>query len=192
MERKNRLVVGLGNPGDGYADTYHNVGFIALDVLSARFSASDYRVEANALSADTVTEKGDRVIFIKPQTFMNLSGDAVVRFSRYYKIDPSDILVIYDDIDIKKGAVRARLNGSAGTHNGMRDIVAKLGSTDFARVRIGTGFKPNYMDLASYVLSHIPSTERDVINKAAAAAADLAKDWILGVKWETLTVDVTD
>lgn len=192
MERKNRLVVGLGNPGDGYADTYHNVGFIALDVLSARFSASDYRVEANALSADTVTAKGDRIIFIKPQTFMNLSGDAVLRFSRYYKIDPSDILVIYDDIDIKKGTVRARLNGSAGTHNGMRDIVAKLGSTDLARVRIGTGFKPNYMDLASYVLSHIPSAERDVINRAAAAAADFAEQWISGVKWETLTVDVTE
>ncbi|MCX4314324.1 MAG: aminoacyl-tRNA hydrolase, partial [Clostridia bacterium] len=133
-----KLVVGLGNPGNEYKDTYHNVGFIALDRLASRLVAPDFAFDkkSDSLLSDVVV-CGEKVLLCKPQTFMNLSGDAVSRLSRYYKIAPRDILVMYDDIDIAIGTVRARESGSAGTHNGMRDIVGKLGSTDFARVRIG-------------------------------------------------------
>lgn len=187
-----KLVVGLGNPDREYRDTYHNIGFNATDVLAARLNAPDFAFDkkSNAELSDMSAFGGDRLILCKPQTYMNLSGNAVAYLARYYKIDPNDILVMYDDIDIAKGVVRARLNGSAGTHNGMRDIVAKLGSTDFARVRIGTGFKPNYMTLADYVLSHFPSGERDLLKAACEAASGFAEKWIRGEDWQDLTVTV--
>ena len=131
-----------------------------------------------------------RVLLVKPNTYMNLSGDAVSFLARYYKIEPKDILVIYDDIDMSKGVVRARLSGSAGTHNGMRDIVAKLNSTDFARVRVGIGPKPNYMGLADYVLSKINSAFNGVMDKACGLAAAFADDWIAGKPWQDLTKTV--
>ena len=184
-----KLIVGLGNVGESYADTYHNVGFMALDLIAERLSAPAFSVKNNAFISD-VSVSGEKVFLIKPTTFMNKSGDAVTYFSRYYKIAPKDILVLCDDIDINKGAVRARLSGSAGTHNGMRDIVAKLGSTDFARVRIGTGPKPSFMDLVHYVMVHVPAAEKPVLEKALAAAADFALDFAAGKEWQTLTVNV--
>ena len=184
-----KLVVGLGNPGERYEDTYHNVGFIAIDILAERLSAPPYAKKGDALVTD-IRVGGDKVILCKPLTFMNLSGDAVSSISRYYKIAPSDIIIIYDDIDIKKGTVRVRENGSAGTHNGMRDIVAKLGSTEFPRVRIGTGLKPSFMDLADYVLSHIQAFERPIILKAADKACDFVLDKLNGKPWQDMTVTV--
>ncbi|MDE6402117.1 MAG: aminoacyl-tRNA hydrolase, partial [Clostridiales bacterium] len=141
-----KLVVGLGNPVSEYRDTYHNIGFNAIDILAARLRAPVFAFDkkSNAELSD-ISAGGERVMLCKPQTYMNLSGNAVAYLARYYKIAPTDILVMYDDIDIAKGTIRARLNGSAGTHNGMRDIVSKLGGTEFARVRIGIGLKPNYM-----------------------------------------------
>lgn len=186
-----KLVVGLGNPGGDYRDTYHNIGFIALDILVARFRAPCFTFDkkSNAELSD-VSPFGEKVILCKPQTYMNLSGDAVSALARYYKIAPKDILVIYDDVDIAKGAVRARECGSAGTHNGMRDIVQKLGSTEFARVRIGTGYKPDYMGLADYVLSHMTSAEKPLLERACAAACDFAESRIKGETWRELTVTV--
>lgn len=186
-----KLVVGLGNPGGDYRDTYHNIGFNALDRLASRFQAPDFAFDkkSNASISDLVLF-GRKTLLVKPQTYMNLSGDAVAYLARYYKLAPEDILVMYDDIDIAKGTVRARLNGSAGTHNGMRDIVSKLSSTNFARVRIGTGFKPNYMTLADYVLSRFPAGERDLLDKACAAACDFAEAWLGGKPWQELTVTV--
>lgn len=186
-----KLVVGLGNPGNEYKDTYHNVGFIALDRLASRLVAPDFAFDkkSNSLLSDVVVG-GEKVLLCKPQTFMNLSGDAVSHLARYFKIQPCDVLVMYDDIDIAIGTVRARGNGSAGTHNGMRDIVAKLGSTDFARVRIGIGFRPSFMSLAEYVLSRFTSTERPVLDAACAAACDFAIDRLNGKKWQELTVNV--
>ncbi len=185
-----KAIVGLGNPGDGYRDTYHNMGFMALDSLCERLNARAFSEEKFALVTDVYM--GEKVFLIKPLTYMNLSGDAVAYYARYYKIDSRDILVIYDDIDIKKGIVRARDGGSAGTHNGMRDLVAKLGTSEFPRVRIGTGFKPNYMNLADYVLSHVPAAERPTIDRAVSAACDYAEDFIAGKAWNTLTKDVTN
>ncbi len=184
-----KLVIGLGNPGASYADTYHNVGFMAADVLKAKLDGSEFAQKPDALISECGAGSG-KLFIIKPLTYMNLSGDAVLRYSRYYKIAPRDILVIYDDIDIKKGTVRARYGGSAGTHNGMRDIVAKLGSTEFARVRIGTGLKPQFMDLADYVLSHIQAFEKPLIDKAVEAAAELAVTWTEGKQWQDMTVAV--
>lgn len=185
-----KLIVGLGNPGDRYSDTYHNVGFMALDITAERLNAPSFKQKDCALVCDAVNPSGEKILLVKPLTYMNLSGDAVSHFAKYYKIAPKDILVIYDDIDIKKGIVRARDRGSSGTHNGMRDIVAKLGSCDFSRVRIGTGFKPEYMDLADYVLSHFQSAEKPIIQKSCEAAADFAVDFALGREWGDLTVDV--
>lgn len=184
-----KLVVGLGNPGGDYRNTYHNIGFYAMDKLAERLGLSDFAFDkrSNACLADIAVGL-HKVLFAKPQTFMNLSGDAVGALARYYKIEPKDILVVYDDIELKKGVVRARLNGSAGTHNGMRDIVAKLGSTDFARVRVGIGFKPNYMALADYVLSSVSAADRPALDAACAAASDFVCEWIEGTPWRDLTV----
>ena len=186
-----KLVVGLGNPGSDYRDTYHNIGFNALDILAARLNVRDFSLDkkSNALLTDCVIG-GEKVMLCKPQTYMNLSGDAVGYISRYYKIAPNDILVMYDDIDIAKGTVRARQSGSAGTHNGMRDIVSKLGSTDFARVRIGIGFRPNYMALADYVLSHFTQSEKPTLTAACEIACDFVSDWLNGKTWQELTVTV--
>ena len=185
-----KLVAGLGNPGGGYADTFHNVGFLALDRFADRVNAPRFYVKGDAELCDIVNSAGDKVFLCKPQTYMNLSGDAISALARYYKIPPEDILVIYDDIDIKRGTVRARLSGSAGTHNGMRDIVKKLGSEKFARVRIGTGFKPDYIPLVDYVLMHIPSVDRPILDKAYDAACDFIADWVDGKPWQDMTKTV--
>ncbi len=184
-----KLVAGLGNPGRDYAGTYHNVGFDALDALAARFCAPDFKADKTALVTD-VSVRGEKVLLAKPQTYMNLSGDAVSALARYYKIAPRDILILYDDIDINVGTVRARERGSAGTHNGMRDIVAKLNSCDFARVRIGTGPKPNYMNLADYVLSHYGAAVKKTLDAACAAACDFVEAWLSGAEWQDKTIVV--
>lgn len=185
-----KLVAGLGNPGRDYSGTYHNVGFDAVDVLAARFSAPDFceQKKHNALCSD-ISVGGEKVLLVKPLTYMNLSGDAISSLARYYKIEPQGVLVFYDDIDIHKGVVRARENGSAGTHNGMRDIVLKLGP-DFARVRIGTGPKPNYMNLADYVLSHYGEVEKKIFALAFKAACDFAESWLRGETWQDKTISV--
>lgn len=186
-----KLVVGLGNPGNDYRNTYHNIGFRAIDKLAALLCAADFSFDkkGNAELAEYAFGV-DKTLLVKPQTFMNLSGDAVSHYARYYKVMPQDILVLYDDIDIPKGTVRARMGGSAGTHNGMRDIVGKLGSEGFARVRIGIGFRPNYMGLADYVLSRIGAAENQKLDAACDAACGYAKQWIAGTPWQDLTVSV--
>ncbi len=189
-----KLVAGLGNPGKDYAGTYHNVGFEALDELTARFDAPEFTQSGigrkfNALLTE-VSVGGEKVIFVKPQTYMNLSGDTIGGIAGYLKVKPCDILVLYDDIDMPKGTVRARESGSAGTHNGMRDIVTKLGSSEFARIRIGTGPKPNYMGLADYVLSHYGEAEKKIFKAVYKAACDLAEIWIADKDWQEKTVSV--
>lgn len=186
-----KLVVGLGNPGSEYSNTYHNMGFMALDAVCKALSVPQLVEKDNALVA-SIGSGNDKVIFCKPLTYMNRSGDAVGKLSRFYKIPSNDIIVLYDDIDIPKGTVRARLNGSAGTHNGMRDIVEKLGTTDFARVRIGIGKKPDYMDMADYVLSTVSNEWKEIVEKSMTFAADFACDWIKGKAWQTLTKTVSN
>jgi len=161
------IIAGLGNPGRKYERTKHNMGFMVLDELARRTGAvfSEERFDAIVAKADIA---GRRVLLVKPQTFMNLSGDAVAKFADYYNVEHSELMVIYDDCELEMGAIRIRKSGSAGTHNGMRDIVAKTGFTDFPRMRMGIGGKGN-MELYEYVLS--PFTEEDMKERILPAVS---------------------
>lgn len=146
------LIVGLGNPGAQYARTRHNIGFDAVDALAARHGLEFRGKRANSLIAEG-NIAGQRVALAKPQTYMNLSGQAVSALRSWYKIDPArELLVVYDDLDLPFAKLRFRERGSAGTHNGMRSIVAQLGGGEFPRLRVGIGQPPGRMDAAAYVL----------------------------------------
>lgn len=166
-----KIVVGLGNPGDSYAYTYHNVGWLTLDVLAERLNMKLSAKECDSL-VGVKSAGGEKIILAKPLTFMNLSGSAVKQLLARYKATPADVIVVYDDIDIEKGTFRYREKGSAGTHNGMRDIIAKIGTENFVRVRVGTGPVPEQIPLVSYVLMPIPDLERPLVADGVKGAAD--------------------
>lgn len=152
---KTTLIVGLGNPGEDYARTFHNAGFMSADQLAGMLKADGFKAKRTVRAHMTETRvAGGRVIIIKPQTFMNNSGEAVKYFMDYYKIDPANLIVIYDDIDLKLGSIRIREKGGPGTHNGMRSIDEHIKTQDFARVRVGIGPLPAYFDIMRYVLSN--------------------------------------
>jgi peptidyl-tRNA hydrolase, PTH1 family len=153
------LIVGLGNPGERYARTRHNIGFEGLDVLARRHGLEFRGKRANSLIAEG-NIAGQRVALVKPQTFMNLSGQAVSALRGWYKIDPArELLVVYDDLDLPFGKLRLRERGSPGTHNGMRSIVGQLGGNEFPRLRVGIDQPPGKMDAAAYVLSRFRKEE---------------------------------
>ena len=155
------IIVGLGNIGDVYRHTYHNMGFLAVEALAKRLNAEFTKKECDSISAHT-NFGNKRIVLAKPQTFMNRSGSAAIKLLKYYKCGEDSLIVLYDDIDIAKGEIRYRESGSSGTHNGMRDIVYYLGE-NFKRVRIGIGRPEGGRDLANYVLSVVPQSERDLI-----------------------------
>ncbi len=171
------LIVGLGNPGSKYAHTRHNVGFDVLEKLARKLNVSISREKDEALIGECFVG-GQKVILALPQTYMNLSGEAVMRLVNYYKIDPEDLLVVYDDIDLAPGFIRIRKNGSAGTHNGMRSIIGLLGFENFPRLRVGVGQKREGYELADWVLGHYIGEEADVQDKAFELAADAVIDYI--------------
>ena len=150
-----KIIVGLGNPEGKYKNTYHNVGFSVVDMFAAqnnlKFSTKKCRAEI---------AKGDGYIIAKPQTYMNLSGESLAEIYNFYKVDTSEIVVIYDDIDLDVGKLRIRKKGSAGTHNGMRSIVKCLGSGDFPRIRVGVSKPMKGQDLADFVLSRFRKEEQ--------------------------------
>ncbi len=153
------LLVGLGNPGATYERTRHNAGFLAIDALAARVGVRIDRARFKGLTGEG-TLGGVRVLFLKPQTFMNLSGEAVREAAAFYHIEPSNIIVIYDDVTLDVGRLRVRGKGSDGGHNGMKSIIYQLNSDAFARVRIGVGKKPHpEYDLADWVLSAFSEAE---------------------------------
>lgn len=153
------LIVGLGNPGAQYAGTRHNIGFEAVDALAARHGLAFRGKRANSLIAEG-NILGQRVALVKPQTFMNLSGQAVSALRGWYKIDPArELLVVYDDMDLPFARLRFRERGSPGTHNGMRSIVGQLGGNEFPRLRVGIDQAPGRMDAAAYVLSRFSKAE---------------------------------
>ncbi len=166
------IIVGLGNPSPEYAGTRHNAGFDAISILADRFDiATDY-IKHKAVCGKGVIE-GNKVLLAMPQTFMNLSGDSVREIVSYYKIDiASELIVIYDDIDLDPGMIRIRKSGSAGGHNGMKNIIARLGTEEFIRVRVGVGEKPKGYDLADYVLGHFTKQERELVDGALIDAAN--------------------
>ena len=165
------IIVGLGNPGEQYENTRHNVGFKTIDIVAEKLGIAINKEKFNGLFGEGIYN-GKKVILLKPQTYMNLSGESVSEIMDFYKLPLDELLVIYDDIDIDVGKIRIRPEGSSGTHNGMRNISDILGSHDFPRIRIGTGKPKVEMDLAEYVLAKIPLEERDEINKAIQTASE--------------------
>lgn len=158
------VIAGLGNPGKEYAGTRHNVGFDMLDLLSAKLGVSIDRARFDALVGEA-TIAGVRVLLVKPQTYMNLSGKAVRAALAFYKIPPENLIVICDDISFDVGRARIRRKGSHGGHNGLRNIIAELGSEDFVRVKIGVGKKPRPdYDLVDWVLGHFPLEQKKILS----------------------------
>ena len=167
------LIAGLGNPTREYDKTRHNVGFSVIDVLADRYNIDVSDRKHKALCGRGVIE-GEKVLLLKPQTFMNLSGESIREVVDYYKIDPEDIIVIYDDISLEPGQLRIRLKGSAGGHNGIKNIIAHLGTQEFPRIKVGVGAKPPKMDLADYVLSRFGAEEKKIMDEAFGEAAEAA------------------
>lgn len=157
-----KLIVGLGNPGMQYAATRHNVGFEVIDSLAETYNISVVKNKYKALIGDG-NIGGEKVILMKPQTYMNLSGEAVRACMEFHKITSEDLIVIYDDISLDVGQLRIRKSGSAGGHNGIKNIIAQIGTQEFPRVRFGVGEKPAGWDLANYVLGRFPEEEMKVV-----------------------------
>ncbi len=172
------IIVGLGNPGKEYARTRHNVGFDVIDVLSEKLNIPVTKLNLHGQIGEGFIG-GEKVILVKPQTYMNASGQCVVDIVNWYKPEMDRLLLIYDDIDLPLGKLRLRGNGSAGTHNGMRSVIGLLGRQDFPRLRVGVGKKPEGWDLADWVLSHYQTAEeRETQFAAFLRAADTAIDWV--------------
>ena len=168
------LIVGLGNPGKEYAHTRHNAGFRALDVLADKLGCKVDKLKYQGLYCQ-VNYDGKKVFLLKPQTYMNLSGRSVLQLSSYFNIPPQRIIVLFDDISLVPGRLRIRGDGSAGGHNGIKSIIAEVGSQDFPRVKIGVGGKAHPdQDLADHVLSGFSAKEEKDLKSALERAADAA------------------
>ena len=164
------LVVGLGNPGEKYAHTRHNVGFLTVDYISDKLGVKVNKSKFNALIADCNIEK-NRVLLMKPQTFMNNSGEAVRAAVEFYKIPLDNVIVIFDDISLQPGKMRIRMKGSDGGHNGIKSIIYHLNSNEFPRIKIGVGAKPHPdYDLADWVLGNIAKEDKDATIKCIEGA----------------------
>lgn len=171
-----KLIAGLGNPGSKYDDTRHNVGFMVVDALAERYGAKVRRKKFNALTEEVYAED-TKLLLMKPQDYMNRSGHAIATAAGFYKLGPADVLVITDDMALDVGRLRIRAKGSAGGHNGLKDIIARLGSDDFSRLRVGIG-DSGRMDAADYVLSRFSADEREIIDGAVKTAADAICCWL--------------
>lgn len=169
-------IVGLGNVGESYSNTYHNMGFMVVDKFAKRhnlvFSKNKF---SGSLAEGQVF--GEKVILLKPSTFMNLSGESVYKMVSMLKLDIKNLIVVYDDIDLPVGALRMRASGSAGTHNGMRNIVTRLNSTEFPRLRVGIG-RDERLNLADYVLSRVSKQNMDVLEPSFEKACDALESFI--------------
>lgn len=172
-----RLIVGLGNPGEKYSHTRHNVGFDVIDILSQKLDIPVKKLKCRATIGEGMLG-GEKIVLIKPQTFMNLSGLTVSDALSWYKAEPKDMLLIVDDIDLPLGQVRIRAKGGPGTHNGLRHIVQCTGTGDFPRIRVGVGAPPPEWDLADWVLSkYADEAARKTAFDAYMLAAEAALCW---------------
>ncbi|HHB90218.1 MAG TPA: aminoacyl-tRNA hydrolase [Anaerolineae bacterium] len=172
-----KMIVGLGNPGPRYARHRHNVGFQIVDELAQKHGLDFDKRQFKALIASGVIE-GQRVFLVKPQTYMNLSGEAVQPLVSYYKINLADLMVVYDDMDLPLGIIRLRPFGGAGGHNGMKSIIQRLGSNRFPRLRVGIGRPPGRMDPAAYVLQDFSPEEEDVMVQVRDRAVRALETWL--------------
>ena len=168
-----RLVVGLGNPGEEYVQTRHNVGFLTVDELASRLGGSYWKTEAGSLTCKVKCD-GEELVLAKPQTFMNVSGAAIKRLCEAYKIGPeADLIVVADELDLPVGEVRVKVGGGHAGHNGHRSIIERLGTRDYTRVRIGIGRPPGKMDPADYVLEPLRTGAFEELQASAQKATDL-------------------
>jgi len=174
------IIVGLGNPGKDYQNTRHNIGFDVIDALADVAGISVIEKKHKAIIGKGVLDS-QKVILVKPQTYMNLSGESVRDVIDYYKIDEEqELIVISDDISLDVGMLRVRKKGSAGGHNGLKNIIQHLGHDTFMRIKMGVGEKPKGYDLADYVLGHFTQDERKVMNEAAKAATEAIRMMMAG------------
>ena len=167
------LLVCLGNPGKEYANTRHNIGFLAADALEKRTGVKFNKLKYRALTGE-VTLGGQRVLVVKPQTYMNLSGEAVKLAGGFYKILPDHILVLYDDVSLPLGKLRIRASGSAGGHNGIKNIIAHLGTDAFPRIKVGVGAPAQPDGMVDWVIGNFTASERKVVDAAIDRALDAA------------------
>ncbi len=165
------IIVGLGNPGKPYEHTRHNMGFEVIDRLAKRYDIQVTERKHRAFCGKGMIG-GQKVMLMKPQTFMNLSGESVKSAVDFYQTLPEQVIVVYDDVSLEPGQLRVRTKGSAGGHNGMKNIIALLGTQDFPRVKVGVGAKPERMDLADYVLSHFSKGEWEQMEETFDEAAE--------------------
>lgn len=170
------IIAGLGNPGKEYEGTRHNVGFDVIDALADKYNISVNERKGRAFCGKGIIA-GQKVLLVKPQTFMNLSGESIRSLADFYKIDPeTEFLVIFDDVSLDVGQIRIRKKGSAGGHNGIKSIISHLGTQDFQRIKVGVGEKPKEYDLADYVLGHFSKEDRETMSdgyKSAMEAVEL-------------------
>ena len=165
------LVVGLGNPEGDYSKTRHNMGFNVINKISEKYNIEVNKSKFKGLVGSGIIE-GKKVILLKPQTFMNLSGESIQEVMNFYKITSEELIVIYDDIDIEPGNIRIRKNGSAGTHNGMKSVIQCIGTEKFYRIRVGIGKPKENIDMISYVIGHIPEEQVNILNEGVEIAKE--------------------
>jgi PTH1 family peptidyl-tRNA hydrolase len=173
-----KLVVGLGNPGARFRDTRHNLGFAAVDEVSRRHTLGEWESAPQGIDALVVNWRAASTRLVKPLTYMNLSGNAIVRLVQFYKVEIPDLLIVVDDINLGIGRLRARRSGSAGGHNGLKSVIGQLGTDGFSRLRIGVGRGDERRDLADHVTGKIDPSERPVIDEAIGRAADAVETFI--------------
>ena len=172
------IIAGLGNPGSKYADTRHNAGFKAVDLLAKKNGFAFKKAKFQSLIADEMIA-GKRCLILKPQTMMNLSGEALYAVASYYNIPDEKIIIIYDDVSLDVGKIRVRRKGSAGGHNGIKSIISCLGSEEFPRVKIGVGKKPTAdYDMVSWVLGEIPKDKQEDYAKAISDAVSATEELV--------------
>ena len=172
-----KAIIGLGNPGMKYAGTRHNIGFDAVTAIADKYNLSINNKKFKGVYADGHIA-GEKVLLVQPQTFMNLSGECVREVADFYKLNPDEIIIICDDINLDVGRLRIRKKGSAGGHNGLKNIIAHLGTEEFPRIRVGVGEKTEGWDLADYVLARFDKDSEPVIREALANAVGAVETWI--------------
>lgn len=172
-----KCIIGLGNPGRKYKDTRHNIGFIAIDELLER---NNWKLDENKFNADYTVEhiQGEKILLVQPQTYMNLSGNAVKQLVDYYNIKLEDILVIYDDLDLPPGKIRLRQKGGHGGHNGIRSMIDQLGTKNFNRLRLGIGRPQGSMAVVDYVLGRFAKDQEEETKLSILLAADACELWL--------------
>lgn len=172
------IIAGLGNPTAQYDKTRHNVGFDAIDLLGEKYSIKVDNMKFKGIYGSGIIG-GEKVILLKPLTYMNLSGESIAACADYYKVDKkTEVIVIYDDISMEPGRIRIRKKGSAGGHNGIKNIISHFGSDEFMRIKLGVGEKPAGYDLANYVLSRFDMKDREKIDNALEYITDITKIFI--------------